>query len=403
MSNKIIIFGELNMKLLLPFGLAALQIILKVITQLFPKDGVNMVLEMYSTAFGEMSVRLMPLILKITHSHMYYENKPQRRRCLNYSLLVLLFIATIVMKIIVKTAKGEMSEASASYNPIADYEFLKLSIEMICLIIISKILLNYKYFIHHVISIAIFIVIGIVCDIFIDKYEKLRKDGIYNFLDIFAIIIDSLYYCYIRYLMEKKFVHYWNIGLTLGLTLTTFATLLLFVVLIDKDKSDSDTAMIYSFYRSFQEGNIGLIILKQFTIILLNFFLSTFTFLTSFYFEPSFVLISYEFSKFYQVLKDHPEKAYIVAFFILQFFCLMIVLEIIELNFCGLNKNTKRNISQRGVDDLLGENGRDSTVGLNQIDIDKDYYIINPTTNQKNDDIELNQQSFSENISESLG
>ena len=162
MSNKIIIFGKLNMKLLLPFGLAVLQIILKVITQLFPKDGVNMVLEMYSTAFGEMSVRLMPLILKITHSHMYYENKPQRRRCLNYSLLVLLFIATIVMKIIVKTTKGEMSEASASYNPIADYEFLKLSIEMICLIIISKILLKYKYFIHHVIFIAIFIVIGIV-------------------------------------------------------------------------------------------------------------------------------------------------------------------------------------------------------------------------------------------------
>ena len=67
-----------------------------------------------------------------------------------------------------------------------------------------------------------------------------------------------------------------------------------------------------------------------------------------------------------------------------------------------IKKNTKRNISQRGIDDLLGENGRDSTVGLNQIDIDKDYYIINPTTNQKIDDIELNQQSFSENISESL-
>jgi hypothetical protein len=388
------------MKLLLPFGLAALQIILKVITQLFPKDGVNMVLEMYSTAFGEMSVRLMPLILKITHSHMYYENKPQRRRCLNYSLLVLLFIATIVMKIIVKTAKGEMSEASASYNPIADYEFLKLSIEMICLIIISKILLKYKYFIHHVISITIFIVIGIICDIFIDKYEKLRKDGIYNFLDIFAIIIDSLYYCYIRYLMEKKFVHYWNIGLTLGLTLTTFATLLLFVVLIDKDKSDSDTAMIYSFYRSFQEGNIGLIILKQFTIILLNFFLSTFTFLTSFYFEPSFVLISYEFSKFYQVLKDHPEKAYVVVFFILQFFCLMIVLEIIELNFCALNKNTKRNISQRGMSELLEENGRDSTVSLNQIDINKDYYITNSEENKKNEEIELKQQSYNDIVFE---
>ena len=133
MSNNYIILGELNIKYLLPFGFAALQIILQLINQLFPEEGINTVLEMYSTAFGEMSVRLMPLILKITHSHMYYENKPQRRRCLNYSLLVLLFIATIVMKIIVKTAKGEMSEASAYYNPIADYEFLKLSKEMIVL------------------------------------------------------------------------------------------------------------------------------------------------------------------------------------------------------------------------------------------------------------------------------
>ena len=312
-----------------------------------------MVLELYSAGFGQMAIRLMPLILKITTSQIKEKNKPQRRKCLYYSLLVFVFILTAVMKFLGKQIKTEGSEATSSYNPIVDYEFLKLSIEMVCLIIISRILLKYKYFIHHVISIAIFIVIGIVCDIFIDKYEKLRKDGIYNFLDIFAIIIDSLYYCYIRYLMEKKFVHYWNIGLTLGLTLTTFATLLLFVALIDKDKSASDIQMIYSFYKSFQEGNIGLIILKQFTIILLNFFLSTFTFLTSFYFEPSFVLISYEFSKFYQVLKDHPEKAYVVAFFILQFFCLMIVLEIIELNFCGLNKNTRRNIIQRGIDDLL--------------------------------------------------
>ena len=75
MSNKIIIFGELNLKLLLPFGLSAFQIILKVITQLFPEDSTNMILEMYSTAFGEMSIRLMPLILKIAPSQIKYEKR----------------------------------------------------------------------------------------------------------------------------------------------------------------------------------------------------------------------------------------------------------------------------------------------------------------------------------------
>ena len=185
-----------------------------------------------------------------------------------------------------------------------------------------------------------------------------------------------------------------------GLTLVSFVTLLLFVVLIDKDKSTSDIAMIYTFYKSFQEGNIGLIIWNLFNLIILYFFLLVLTLLTSFYFQPSFALISYEFSKIFQVLKDKPKKAYVVVFFIFQFFCLMIVLEIIELNFCGLNKNTRRNIIQRGIDDLLKENGRDSTVGLNQIDINKDYYINNPAENQKNEDIKLNPLSYSENISD---
>ena len=78
---------------------------------------------------------------------------------------------------------------------------------------------------------------------------------------------------------------------------------------MDKDKASSQTAMVSSFYKSFEEGNIGLIILKQFLIIFLNFFLTSLTILTSFNFEPSFVLINYEFSKFYQVLKKNPEKA----------------------------------------------------------------------------------------------
>ena len=184
-----------------------------------------MVLELYSTGFGEIVIRLMPLILKINPSHIKQEIHSRRRKCLYYSLLVLVFILTIVMKVIVNSFKGQSGEATSSYNPIADYEFLKLSIEMICLINISRILLKYKYFIHHVISITTFILIGIICDIVIDKYEKLRKDGFYNFIDILAIIIDSLYFCYMKYLMEKKFIPYWNIALTLGLTLTTFATL----------------------------------------------------------------------------------------------------------------------------------------------------------------------------------
>ena len=54
----------------------------------------------------------------------------------------------------------------------------------------------------------------------------------------------------------------------------------------------------------------------------------------------------------------------------------MVYLEIIELEFLGLNKNTKRNIELRGIEDISGENGRDSSIGVkDSIDINDDYYI----------------------------
>ena len=179
--------------------------------------------------------------------------------------------------------------------------------------------------------------------------------------------------------MEKGYAQYWNVGLTIGLTLVIFSTLLLLYVLIDKNKSDSDNLVVSTFYKSFLEGNLGIIILKFFTLIILNFFQICFTLLTQFYFAPIFILIGHEFTKFIYVLIENPEKAYVVVFFILQFFCLMIVLEIIELGFCGLNKNTKRNIIKRGYIDFLGEDGRDSNI----IDINKDYYLDNNGKNEK--------------------
>ena len=71
------------------------------------------------------------------------------------------------------------------------------------------------------------------------------------------------------------------------------------------------------------------------------------------------------------LIKDEPEKLYNLIFFVIQFISLMFYLEIFEFNFCNLNKNTRRNIKLRGLLDVSGETGRDSTV----IDINKDYFI----------------------------
>ncbi len=94
-------------------------------------------------------------------------------------------------------------------------------------------------------------------------------------------------------------------------------------------------------------------------------------------------------SKIVQVLIDKDvERFYCIFFFILQFFGLMIYLEIIELNFCKLNENTKRNIDLRGVEDVSGEFIREST--FDSIEVNKDYLLQSDSINESEVGIEMN-------------
>ena len=67
----------------------------------------------------------------------------------------------------------------------------------------------------------------------------------------------------------------------------------------------------------------------------------------------------------------------IPAFF--QIVSLLFYLEILEFNFCNLNKNTKRNIMLREEEEMLLRNN----TNVSEIEIDKDLIVKNPTV--KND------------------
>ena len=244
--------------------------------------------------------------------------------------------------------------------------------------------LKYKYFKHHIIAIILFIFFGIICDIAINQYRDMYDMGIYNLIDISYIAVNSIYFTYIKYLMEDILIDYWNISLANGLFLFIFASLLLVYILINKD---SDIPVIKTFYNYIENENTILLILF--------FFNSSCTVLTSYYFEPCFILISYQFSKFFHVIVETPEKAYCIIFLLFQLFCLMILLEIIELNFWNLNKNTRRNIEERGLLDINDENGRDSSVDQTNIDFDIGYYIMATEDNKKKDGIEMITQNSS--------
>ena len=119
-------------------------------------------------------------------------------------------------------------------------------------------------------------------------------------------------------------------------------------------------------------------------------------------FSITYILISYEISKFSVVLlkETNNNKWYSLIFFFCQFFSLMFFLEIFEFNFCHLNKNTKRSILEREETDMIMRDSINSTeiegYIISDINDDNDINI-----NRVNSSREMEENNESEFISDS--
>ena len=395
MSKSIIIFGGINKKLLLPFFLSLAQIILVIINENYPEKENNLVLQMYMLALGEMSIKLLPLVLKTSDKENNKEKIIKKRKCFHYFLLCFLFMMDVGLSSAATLVDYYFKGGEVSYtdsNLFPNHNFLIQSIEMIFIVVISKLLLKYHYFKHHLISIIILVVFGIVCDIVLNKFKDI--DGYFFIIQItkiFQVAVQATFYCYEKYMMERLFYPYWNIAFVPGFFMFCFGTVFLLLALINPDKENSKTAFISSFYKYFQDESTGLIIGRLVLVFILHVIMCPLSILIIFYFSPEFILIIFQLSSFIKNIIINPtEKLYCIVFYIILFIALMIHLEILELNFCGLNKYTKRNIDLRGLEDVLGE-GRDSTVGTNAIDINKDYLILKEDKNENG--VEMYEQT----------
>ena len=231
----------------------------------------------------------------------------------------------------------------------------KVGIEIILVTIIDKLLLKYEYYIHHYISILAFLICGVSIDLLLDNYSCLSDIKFLEIiLNIIYIITRVVYLCYIKYMIDKHFHYYWNIKLSSGiLELLICIILTISMVIIPKEKRPY---FFSSFFGYINKVPKGIIISKYIICIIFQFIFHTLEILTIFYLSPEFTFISRNIAKLIVYLKEGNDNKYIyIIFFFLQFFCLMIYLEILELNFLKLNKNTKRNIKLRVNDEQINE------------------------------------------------
>ena len=403
MVQKIIILGELNKKHLLPLFLVIYQISYQIFIKYYPEENGNIIIDMYTMSLGMMSIIFLPCIFKLKVKEEKREKQIHKRKWLHYLILMVIYIIynVVQVNIIIMKSKRESEKKSGSNqikNPFAEGPFVYIGIEMIFLTVISIILLKYKYFIHHYISLATFVLFGIFNDIILKNFPKIINYGpIVNIIQILGIIVDVNYYYYQKYMMEKFFYSYWSISFTLGVTYILVATGFL-IYIVKKENANIGIINVNEFYSYFKNEDVGLKIGKQ----ILNYIFSTIStilyILNIYHFNPNYILISFQFSKLVDILinKGDASKYYCIILFVFQLFFLMIYLEILELNFCNLNKNTKKNIELRSIIESTGENERDSSNGKGIIDINKDYCIYKENDDKLDQNTELLHQNDSE-------
>ena len=377
MSKSPIIFGALNKKILLPFFLTLGQIVYKLFIKYYPEPKYDLVAHFYMQSLGEMLIKFVPYIFKFDKEEKLEKFKNQNKP-LNYFLLILFFLLDGILNVALKAIGLFVNNEQATFdqsNLFPPNDFEMMSIEMIFLVCVSICLLKYKYFRHHIISIIIFIIIGTICEIILNDHSNIN--GTYfllEFIKIFLAAANASYYCYQKYMMEKLFYNYWTVAFIPGLVTFIIACIFLIAVLCDPEKENTTVPIFSDFYLFYTQSDIGLLIGKIIIDFILHLIMCPLAILVLYYFTPDYILIILQLTRTIQnLMEESVDKLYCIIFYIIQFIALMIHLEILELNFCGLNRYTKRRIEVRGIEDIYFE-GRDSTVDANIIPINDDYY-----------------------------
>ena len=155
-------------------------------------------------------------------------------------------------------------------------------------------------------------------------------------------------------------------------------------------KSDLDQGKKYKFYAEIFGVSISYAFICFMEI--------TFEILTIYYLNPFYVLMTDAFYfliiKLIEFLMNIPDDTLFIIHFILAeipeilvTLGYMVFLEIIELNFCGLNKNLRSTIIQKGEDEFKSiSNGFEKRELSFELD-DDDYYYNYDVNNKKDEEI----------------
>ena len=379
MSKLFIRIGQVNRKLVILILIYSVTMIFTTLNFLFSTRDTNQIIDLFETSLGEIfGGILMPYIVKNKTTIKSKKKTSKKQSVKDYFLLFIIFLIAIGTRFLVNISTNNTLQLSI-------LSFLQ-GWAIILFLILTYFFLKYKYHIHHIISLSIFCISCVLLDIILGHFSNLGLSLLYMFIYVSFDVASAIY---LKYLMDYKYKQYWNILLAIGL-IYFLSGFIEFIIQLILNKSQVLEMLKYYFTNT----GVGYIILRFFVeFIFGGFFREMIKCVIIKNFSPDYILIGNQagliFIDIYLIDEKYQYSS--ILLFILLIFSLLFYLEILEYNFCDLNKNTKRNIQIRAE----SENFIDDTID-DKIELSAGYIVKESEENNSNEIIEMKENDEKE-------
>ena len=389
MSNFIIKLGTINKKMIIMLIYIILFISINIYSLYFEYNEVFLFIDGFGYSLGEISTFFIAQIFRYRRISNKKKKTIMKHYFKDYSILFAISVLYMILRLlpfyILKTDEKDKDK----YKDL----FLNESLEIIEVTLVSYFFLNNKYYIHHIISLIMLVIITVIIDLILGNYKHIVASLVIT--SILYIIADSFLYAYSKYLMEKKYYYFIDLLIASG-AFDLILYIIAFTIINIVQKAKGTNELIFQFFEFYKNYGARQIILIFLVALipegLLLFFIEM---QTLDILGINFMCVSYQISKIpSMIIKIEGSNRWIVlALSFVQIFFFLFYLEILEFNFCNLNKNTKRNIKEREIQQSIEENNEDEDY---EIDIKGYDFSENVKIQNKIEDLNEMKEIFEE-------
>jgi hypothetical protein len=346
----------------MPVITAVIYVIMDIIELNADMNDIHIIFNLYTRGISYTCAILVPIVQKRCDKNRQKIRKRRaqctKRSILHFTILQLEYIIYFGLYIYLTKLKSKDPDNTEDFQ-MSHYHGLcsEEAVEIIFIVIISKFLLKTQLYIHHYIGLIILVIASLSIDIPFNL-SLFKPQILFIVIYLLFIIVDANFITYEKYMMDKlyysPFVIVFSIGI-LFLSVSIFFTI--YILMVGNSLYDGKKYTLQSFSDYFEEKGYKTTVIYMFYCSSFRFVLNILKILTIYYFTQNHIYTSYTFIKLVDLLimKKTNYKYFSIILFIPQFLGLLIFLEIIELNFCKLNKNTKINIEKRELKEDLND------------------------------------------------